>query len=201
MGLEQPMFTVSPRTNQRSFSTDFVDRIGDTFRWKGCVFFARISCCRGSALLVMPLSPAPTPHNNHDSENCATTEVTEVCSIFPGVEECNVVGVLVPNNQDGRAPMAAITPLNGEFHMLDLDGFLKHCRKNLPEYAVPLFLRITPQIDVTATMKHQKVQLRKEGIDIAVVQDPIYYLNHATNKYEPLDGPAFAKITTPGARL
>merc|ERR1712032_403943 len=67
----------------------FVDRIGDTFRWKG--------------------------------ENCSTTEVTEVMSIFKNVEECNVYGVQIPNNADGRAPMCAITP-SGELEDLDMVG-------------------------------------------------------------------------------
>jgi fatty-acyl-CoA synthase len=39
----------------------FVDRIGDTFRWKG--------------------------------ENVATSEVSEVITVFPGVREANVYGV------------------------------------------------------------------------------------------------------------
>jgi acyl-CoA synthetase (AMP-forming)/AMP-acid ligase II len=147
----------------------FVDRIGDTFRWKG--------------------------------ENCSTTEVTEVVSVFPGVEEANVYGVLIPNNQDGRAPCAAITVVDGEKgNKLDLKGLLAHVKKNLPSYAVPLFIRLTPAIAVTATMKHQKGELRSEGIDISKVKDPLFYLN-GQEGYVPLTPQVYAKITTPGARL
>ena len=146
----------------------FVDRIGDTFRWKG--------------------------------ENCSTTEVTEVISTFPGVEDCNVYGVVVPNNQDGRAPCAALTPKDGDMKNLDLNALLKHCSKNLPAYAVPLFIRVTPQIAVTATLKHQKGDLRNEGIDISKVKDAIYYWN-GDKGYVPLTPELYAKITTPNARL
>jgi len=146
----------------------FVDRIGDTFRWKG--------------------------------ENCSTTEVTEVVSTFPGIEEANVYGVLVPNNQDGRAPCAAITPKDGNLSNLDLDAFRKYVSSNLPPYAVPLFLRIIPQIAVTATMKHQKGDLRNEGIDIAKVKDKLFYL-HSEKGYIPLTPQVYAQVTTPGARL
>ena len=90
-------------------------------------------------------------------------------SVFKGVEECNVYGVQIPNNEDGRAPMAAITPKDGDMSNLDLDKLSKYVRKQLPSYAVPLFLRITPVIEVTATLKHQKVALRKEGMDITQV--------------------------------
>ncbi|KAH9259719.1 hypothetical protein BASA82_000243 [Batrachochytrium salamandrivorans] len=145
----------------------FVDRIGDTFRWKG--------------------------------ENCSTTEVTEVVSIFPGVDEANVYGVQVPNNQDGRAPCAAIT-FNPSVTKFDFAGFLQHCTKNLPSYAVPLFIRVTPAIAVTATLKHQKGDLRSEGIDISKVKDAMYYWNDKEG-YVLLTPQVYAKITTPGARL
>lgn len=61
-------------------------------------------------------------------ENVSTTECAEIYSVFPGVEECNVVGVLIENNKDGRAPMAAITPMNGDIRNLDMVKFLAHCR-------------------------------------------------------------------------
>jgi fatty-acyl-CoA synthase len=70
----------------------------------------------------------------------STTEVTEVVATFDGIEEANVYGVLIPNNQDGRAPCCAITLKSG-VDKLDLAKFLAHARKNLPSYAVPLFLR------------------------------------------------------------
>jgi fatty-acyl-CoA synthase len=146
----------------------FVDRIGDTFRWKG--------------------------------ENCSTTEVTEVVSTFSGVEEANVYGVLIPNNQDGRAPCAAITPKDGDMKNLDLQALLKHTKANLPVYAVPLFIRITPQIAVTATLKHQKGDLRNEGIDLSKIKDPLYFWN-GDKGYVPLTPELYAQITKPGARL
>jgi len=145
----------------------FVDRIGDTFRWKG--------------------------------ENCSTTEVTEVISTFAGVEEANVVGVLIPNNQDGRAPMVAITEKPGS--KVDLAGLLKHARKNLPPYAVPLFIRMTPAIAITATLKHQKVEVRNEGIDVNKVKDPLFYLDDKLNAYVPLTKEVYARITAPKARI
>jgi fatty-acyl-CoA synthase len=144
----------------------FVDRIGDTFRWKG--------------------------------ENCSTMEVSEVVSSFPGILEANVYGVLVPNNADGRAPCAAIS-CEDESKM-DFSKLLAHLKKNLPSYSVPLFLRMTPKIDVTATFKHQKVELRNQGIDISLIKDPMYYLQDGKT-YVPLDNQAYAKICAPFAKL
>lgn len=143
----------------------FVDRIGDTFRWKG--------------------------------ENCSTMEVSEVVSTFPGILEANVYGIIVPNNQDGRAPCAAITC---DENAVDLDKLAAHLKKNLPSYAVPLFLRIMKQVDVTATFKHQKVDLRNQGIDINVVKEPLYYLQDGI-KYVKLDPQVYARICAPFAKL
>jgi len=134
-------------------------------------------------------------------ENCSTTEVTEIVSTYPGIEDSNVYGVIIPNNQDGRAPMAAITPKDGDIKNIDFKKLAEHVKKNLPSYAVPLFLRITPQIEVTATLKHQKVELRKQGIDLTQVKDPIYWFNSDLGYYEPFTLKEHAKVTTPGARL
>ena len=147
----------------------FIDRIGDTFRWKG--------------------------------ENCSTTEVSECVSTFPGVSECNAYGVLIPENMDGRAPMCAITPINGDLSQLNLQGLAKHVKKELPGYAVPMFLRILPQIEQTATFKHQKVTLRTDGIDLSKVNDPIYWMNPKTGTYEPFGSPELHSVVTKQARL
>ena len=82
----------------------FVDRIGDTFRWKG--------------------------------ENVSTTEVAEVISRYPGVDEANVYGVKI-DRIDGRAGMAAITP--GEDFRID--GLRDYLVRELPSYARPMFVR------------------------------------------------------------
>ena len=147
----------------------FVDRIGDTFRWKG--------------------------------ENCSTTEVTECISTFLGIEECNVYGVQIPENKDGRAPMAAITPVDGDLKNIDFKALSAHVIGELPSYARPLFIRILPKVAVTATFKHQKVKLRKEGMDVTKITDPMMWLNPATKTYESFGPKEMNKVVTRQARL
>ncbi|MEX0840204.1 MAG: long-chain-acyl-CoA synthetase [Parvibaculum sp.] len=136
----------------------FVDRIGDTFRWKG--------------------------------ENVATSEVAEAISVFPGVKEANVYGVHVPG-ADGRAGMASIVAANGA---LDLDHFRTQMQKELPDYAVPVFVRLQPEIEITGTFKHRKVELVKEGFDPSIVPDPVYFNCPVQKKYVPLDQGLYGRI-------
>merc|ERR1711963_115129 len=91
-------------------------------------------------------------------------------SKFPGVQEVNIYGVQIPNNEDGRAGMCAM--LMEDVSETRLQAFYKHASSSLPTYAVPLFLRILPAMQVTGTFKHQKVQMRDEGIDPTKVRDP-----------------------------
>jgi fatty-acyl-CoA synthase len=119
-------------------------------------------------------------------------------SSFPGIEEPNVYGVLVPNNQDGRAPMAAITLKEG--CQLDLPKLVVHLKKHLPSYAIPLFLRILPAMETTATMKQTKGMLRAEGMDISKVKDGILFLEDG-KQFVKVTKEVYAKICTPGARL
>jgi len=131
----------------------FVDRVGDTFRWK--------------------------------SENVSTNEVGEIINGFEQVKFCNVFGVAIPG-ADGRAGMASLT-LNEGVEALDLERFSAYVRDVLPSYAVPVFLRIDEDIDVTGTFKMLKGDLRKQGYDIGQIEGPVYVMKNGTSVYAELE--------------
>ncbi len=142
----------------------FVDRIGDTFRWKG--------------------------------ENVATSEVAETLTQIPGVKEANVYGVQV-GPLEGRAGMAAV--VTGE--SFDLEEFLSRARQDLPEYAVPLFVRLCKASDITGTFKMRKYDLVEQGFDPGRITDPIYFDHPDTHRYERVDAPLFQRISEGQIRL
>ena len=134
----------------------FVDRIGDTFRWKG--------------------------------ENVSTGEVGAALQAVPGIREANVYGVIVPG-LDGRAGMAALV-VDGDFNLDQLPLRLMA----LPHYARPIFLRLSPRIEVTGTFKQRKVDLVREGMDPSVIADPLYVLDPDSDKYERLTAERYGEI-------
>lgn len=136
----------------------FVDRVGDTFRWKG--------------------------------ENVATTQVEAAFVGIPGIEEAIVYGVEVPGS-DGRAGMAALRLDGAGFDGLALADTLF---ARLPKYAVPLFIRLRVEQEVTSTFKYRKVDLKRQGFDPAEVGEPLYALFDRERGYEPLDGAAHTGI-------
>ncbi len=142
----------------------FVDRIGDTFRWKG--------------------------------ENVATSEVSEALGVVAGVKEANVYGVTVPG-MDGRAGMAALVSGPG----FDVAKLADALAGNLPIYARPVFVRLLPEIEITGTFKQRKVDLVKDGFDPSMIRDPLYWLNHATGRYEPLTREKHAAILSGQVKL
>lgn len=142
----------------------FVDRIGDTFRWKG--------------------------------ENVATSEVSEVMAVLPGVQEANIYGVAVPG-QDGKAGMAALVVDDN----VSLDALKQSVEANLPAYARPLFLRILDKMDLTGTFKVRKVDLAKEGFDPSGIGDRLFFAHPGTGRYEPLDEALYADIISGTVRL
>jgi len=151
------------RMDERGFYY-FVDRIGDTFRWKG--------------------------------ENVATSEVAAALMEFPGIGEAAVYGVAVPGTE-GAAGMAALVS-DGT---IDFAELRRHLARRLPPYACPLLLRLTDSIDTTSTFKHRKNELAREGFDITVVRDKIYFDDPQRQAYVPLDVPLYERIDAGKFRL
>jgi len=48
---------------------------------------------------------------------------------------------------------------------VNMRELVKHLQGILPRYAIPLFLRITNSMKLTGNMKHQKHEMREEGVD------------------------------------
>jgi fatty-acyl-CoA synthase len=142
----------------------FVDRVGDTFRWKG--------------------------------ENVSTSEVSETISTFAGIVEASVYGVAIPG-QEGRAGMAAIVSAGA----VDLAGLRAHIAARLPEFAHPLFLRVRDEIAITATFKHKKNDLMREGYDPAGTADPIYFNDRRRGAFVSLDRALHERIQAGQLRL
>jgi len=142
----------------------FVDRVGETFRWKG--------------------------------ENVSTAEVLSALSAAGGMREGVVFGVKVPNTE-GRAGMAALVVDRG----FDLAAFHSLVAARLPAYARPLFLRLLPALESTATFKPRKQELQNTGFDPAQIADPLYFDDPRTGAYVPLDAPLYAEIAAGRIRL
>jgi fatty-acyl-CoA synthase len=135
----------------------FVDRVGDTFRWKG--------------------------------ENVATSEVAEALSVVDGVQEVNVYGVSVPG-ADGRAGMAALVTAQG----FDPAPLGEKIAGNLAFFARPVFIRLRPEMEITGTFKLKKADLVKDGFDPGRIDDPLYWYNQASGRYEALTHAVYADI-------
>jgi len=142
----------------------FIDRIGDTFRWKG--------------------------------ENVATSEVAAAIMAFPGVTTASVYGVAVCG-AEGAAGMATLVTDGA----VDLAELRRHLARRLPAYARPLFLRLKDRIEVTATFKPKKNELAREGFDLTMVSDPIYFDDPAGQAYVRLDAALYERIDAGKLRL
>ena len=138
----------------------FIDRVGDTFRWKG--------------------------------ENVSTNEVAEALNMFHQVAESTVYGVQIPGG-DGRCGMAALV-LRCPVKDFDLRGFAQHVESQLPAYARPVFLRVSPELEVTGTFKQVKSDLRKQGFDPSLVQEPLFVMLPKQSTYVALEAKQYKTI-------
>lgn len=150
----------------------FVDRVGDTFRWKS------ENVSTGEVELII---------NRFDGVAESTVYGVELPGAVgrAGMVSLTPVGPPAPaeSTTSGAAPARAQEPA---IQHIDLDELLRHMRSELPVYAIPLFIRITGPLEVTGTFKHRKVDLRQQGFDPQVCPDPLFVLMPGATAYQPL---------------
>lgn len=79
--------------------------------------------------------------------------------------------------------------------------FGKFAANALPGYAIPKFLRLMPEMEVTGTFKHRKVDYMKQGFDPRTIPERMYWHNPATNQYEPFGVQEFNNVVSGKAKL
>ena len=122
------------------------------------------------------------------AQNVSTSEVAEVLGNHPAVTDHNVYGVELPGH-DGRAGCVA-TVLDREVDSQLLASIAGHVQQQLPKYAVPVFLRVTKEIQATGNNKQQKHILRNQGVHPEKVDsgDTLYWLRGGTYvEFRPKD--------------
>ncbi len=124
------------------------------------------------------------------SENVSTMEVAEVLGDFPGLEFVTIYGVAVPG-QEGRCGMAAVVMQTGR--NFDAAAFFRHAGERLPRYALPQFVRLCAEADMTTTFKLRKVDLQAQGYDPARCGDPLLVRDEDSHTYVPLSAESLAR--------
>jgi acyl-CoA synthetase (AMP-forming)/AMP-acid ligase II len=144
----------------------YVERSGDTFRWKG--------------------------------ENVSTAEVESIITSFPNIQSSAVYGVEIPQS-NGKAGMAAITlKSSGNF---DLKPFADFLDASLPGYAIPVFIRIRQNLEVTSTFKLRKVALKEENYNPTKISDPLYIWDNNSKSLKKLTQDVYKLINSGNFRL
>ncbi|OQR73578.1 long-chain fatty acid transport protein 4-like [Tropilaelaps mercedesae] len=158
--------------------------------WKGDQFFSS-----GDVLLYDDLGYVYFKDRTGDTfrwrgENVSTTEVEGIISKNTGAQDCVVYGVEVPG-AEGKAGMATLLDAEQKTNLADL---LSKMRAELPPYAVPLFLRLAKEIELTSTFKLKKVELARDGYDITKTSDPIFCFDKSVDAYVRMDDEIYMKI-------
>ncbi|PSN70156.1 acetyl-CoA synthetase-like protein [Corynespora cassiicola Philippines] len=139
----------------------FVDRLGDTFRWKAeNVSTAEVADVVGKHPAVEEANVYGVQVPNHDGRAGCAAVVLKAASTGAGEK-----GVVALPNAHTLQSLAA------------------HVSKGLPAYAAPLFLRVTGQMQTTGTNKQQKHLLQRDGIEIDEVEkegDALFWLREGT---------------------
>jgi len=106
--------------------------------------------------------------------NVSTTEVEKILNTYEDISISCTYGVKIPGTS-GRAGMSSIV-VGGAFEEFDLKGLYNHLNKNLPSYAIPIFLRFKISLEATPTLKLKKFNLKKEEYNLNLIDDPIYVM-------------------------
>lgn len=157
----------------------FVDRLGDTFRWKAeNVSTAEVGEALGRHGAVVEANVYGVVVPGHDGRaGCAAVVLgeefvttTTTTSDFKSMSSSSLSNSSHTSNHNHQ-PLPLPTPQT-------LSSLASHLSTHLPPFARPLFLRVTRNMAATGTMKQQKTDLQNQGIDVAAVEqagDVLYW--------------------------
>lgn len=72
---------------------------------------------------------------------------------------------------EGRAGCAAVYIQPGQRDQFDYQALKAHCESKLPQYAVPIFIRVLREITPMHNNKQNKLPLKKDGIDLTTISE------------------------------
>ncbi|KXS21743.1 acetyl-CoA synthetase-like protein [Gonapodya prolifera JEL478] len=155
----------------------FVDRIGDTFRWKG----ENVSTTEVRDVLL----------GFSDLEDANVYGVQ-----IPGLDGMGRTGTAAVIFKDHvRNPEA--------YERKSLRALSQYVKRQLPPYAIPRFLRVYQNFDAvsTVTFKHRKVELQKEGFDPSKISERLYFFDEGKGGYVSLTPEVYNTIVAGKAKL
>jgi hypothetical protein len=106
-------------------------------------------------------------------ENISSVEVEGVLSRLAGWRVVAAYGVKIPGS-DGSAGMCTIADPDGSLRNTQLQQLASDVKKNLPSYAIPLFLRIAQNIETTGGGNEMKSIHQKNESSWNIFQIPDY---------------------------
>ncbi len=86
-------------------------------------------------------------------------------------------------------------------HSFDQQRFYRCAAAMLPHYAVPLFVRVSLQAELTANYKLKKVDLRNQGYAPSRFEDDLYVLDHRAKSYLPYSAELLTELAIEPFRL
>jgi fatty-acyl-CoA synthase len=163
----------------------FVDRIGDTFRWKG----ENVSTQEVADTLRSALEGAENTANSAEGAQGAAAGALAGPLVIYGVQV---------KGHEGRAGMLALTgpPPTSE----DLRTLWRAAQR-LPTSARPAFVRhLAAPMDTTATLKWQRTRLQAEGHS-GCGTDGVWVRDDAVGTYAPFDASRAERLAAGALRL
>jgi len=153
----------------------FVDRIGDTFRWKG---------------------------ENVSTNEVA--EIISKFSLSTSDPNVYGVAIPNKDGRAGMVAFSSCytddESKTQRYPPIDMDGFAKYVCANLPTYSRPIFVRVlSDSMEITGTFKRKKTTLVAEGFDPSCVSDPLFFLSGSS--FVSLTPELFQRIISGQERL
>ncbi|MGI9322037.1 MAG: long-chain-acyl-CoA synthetase, partial [Pseudomonadales bacterium] len=154
----------------------FVDRVGDTFRWKS----ENVSTNEVGEII-----------NQHDDVIFTNVYGVEV----PGTDgRAGMAALVLRSARGGLVDSGGGLVDSGGGVDMNLASISAHINENLPGYARPLFIRLLAELPTTSTHKLQKNDLRDQAFHISQVRDPLYVLRPGEQTYTRLDSDFYDQI-------